>query len=686
MDSKSLEILEFPQIRRILAEFTSFSASAKLALTLQPLSDYERISLLLGQSAEGRRLLSLDPLLSAEGVLDVRETVKMAALGKVLEPQNLVEIRRTLGAMRGLRASVSRSSDKLPLLWTVVQGITELRGTEENIARCIDPTGGVMDSASPKLARVRQEARETRRELLRQLDDIMRTEGQELIQDHLIVERAGRYVIPVRFELRKQMRGIVHDVSNSGATAFIEPWATVELGNTLRELATEEQREIERILAELSAEVGRRAEEISRSIELAAELDLAMAKARYASRARATEPRLVDFSRREAASGEPGGVLRLVEARHPLLGKKPVPLSVEIGRDFSILVITGPNTGGKTVALKTIGLLSLMTQAGLPIPASEQTCIPVFDAVFADIGDEQSIEQTLSTFSWHMGNIVRIIGKATDRSLVLLDELGTSTDPGEGSALARAILSHFLVRGTMAVATTHHTDLKVFAHVTPGLQNASLDFDPVTFEPTYHLVVGVSGGSNALATALRLGLAPEIVADAKAMLAKGSQDLETLLANLREEQRKVEALRSDLEKQKDTAERQSVELANKLQQLAAEEQSFVQETHDSVVREAAELTREIRRAIADLRKERSKARIEQAGRDMAAIRQRLESELWAKGVQEPGGTGADTAGINVGDTVWLREANVRATVLSVSQKARQVEIQVGQARMKLGLD
>ena len=269
---------------------------------------------------------------------------------------------------------------------------------------------------------------------------------------------------------------------------------------------------------------------------------------------------------------------------------------------------------------------------------------------------------------------------------MLLDELGTSTDPGEGSALARAILSHFLVRGTMAVATTHHTDLKVFAHVTPGLQNASLDFDPVTFEPTYHLVVGVPGGSNALATALRLGLAPEIVADAKAMLAKGSQDLETLLANLREEQRKVEALRSDLEKQKDTAERQSVELANKLQQLAAEEQSFVQETHDSVVREAAELTREIRRAIADLRKERSKARIEQAGRDMAAIRQRLESELWAKGVQEPGGTGADTAGINVGDAVWLREANVRATVLSVSQKARQVEIQVGQARMKLGLD
>src|SRR3990172_1959574 len=259
-----------------------------------------------------------------------------------------------------------------------------------------------MDSASPKLARVRQEARETRRELLRQLDDIMRTEGQELIQDHLIVERAGRYVIPVRFELRKHMRGIVHDVSNTGATAFVEPWTTVELGNTLRELATEEKREIERILGNLSAEVGIHAEEISHSIDLVAKLDLALAKARYASKARATKPNLVTFNEQgNATSAESPGVLRLLEARHPLLAEKAIPLSVEIGRSFSILVITGPNTGGKTVALKTIGLLSLMAQAGMLIPASEESCIPIFDSVFADIGDEQSIEQTLSTFSWH---------------------------------------------------------------------------------------------------------------------------------------------------------------------------------------------------------------------------------------------------------------------------------------------
>jgi DNA mismatch repair protein MutS2 len=323
----------------------------------------------------------------------------------------------------------------------------------------------------------------------------------------------------------------------------------MELGNTVRELVNEEKREVERILRRLSAAVGGYQAELSLSIERVAELDLALAKARYARAVKACEPVLSDVNGSKNKDGEKA-VVKLVEARHPLLGEKAVPLSVEIGRDFSILVITGPNTGGKTVALKTIGLFSLMAQAGIPLPASSETWLPVFDGVFADIGDEQSIEQTLSSFSWHVGNIVRIIRNATPTSLVLLDELGTSTDPAEGSALARSVLLHFLNKGILAVATTHYGDLKAFAHTTSGVQNASFDFDPATLAPTYHLTVGIPGGSNALATATRLGIPPEIVDEARGILSRGALELESLLRDLMVEKQKTEETRALLEKEK----------------------------------------------------------------------------------------------------------------------------------------
>ncbi|MFC1865051.1 endonuclease MutS2, partial [Chloroflexota bacterium] len=528
MDDKSLEILEFPRIKEILAGFTSFQASHELALDLQPLSDYEQVSLLLKQSAEARYLLSLEPGFSIGGVIDIREAVKMAARGKILEPVSLVEIQQTLAAICQLRSSLGKLSQELPLLWNIAEGIVELHHLVKDIASCIAPSGELLDHASPKLAAVRQQLREARERLLERLEAIIRSpNGGKIIQEPIITEREGRYVLPVKIEFRKEIKGIVHDVSNTGATVFVEPWTIVEMGNTLRELVIEEVREIDRILGKLSAEVGTHEAEVSLSIALIAELDLALAKARYAKKARATEPVLTTFIENEKGNTEEqASVIRLVEARHPLLTEKAEPLSVEIGRNFSILMITGPNTGGKTVALKTIGLLSLMTQAGIPIPASAKSHIPVFDGVFADIGDEQSIEQTLSTFSWHMGNIIRVINSATERSLVLLDELGTNTDPAEGSALSRSILLHFLSRGTMAIATTHYSDLKMFAHTTPGLQNASLDFDPVTLIPTYHLTVGIPGGSNALATASRLGLPPKIIANARGMLSKGTQELE----------------------------------------------------------------------------------------------------------------------------------------------------------------
>jgi len=688
LDSKSLEMLGFGQICEIVAGFTSFSASRELALNLQPLYDYERIFLLLRQSAEARRLLSLEPSFSIGGAFDIREAVKMAARGKVLEPQGLLEIQQTLAAMCKLRGSIEKMSEEFPLLWNNASGIVELRQLEKDIASCLAPNGEVLDSASPRLAAVRRQRRQVRQQLLDRLKVTMESpRGHTVVQEPIITEREGRYVIPVRIEHRKEIKGIVHDVSNSGATVFVEPWVTVELGNTLRELVVEENHEIERILASLSAEVGTYEIEISQGVALTAELDLAVAKAKYARKARATEPVLTTFNKDGSnLEDEPAHVLRLVEARHPLLAEKAVPLSVEIGQDFSILVITGPNTGGKTVALKTIGLLSLMAQAGIPVPASAESRIPVFDDVFADIGDEQSIEKTLSTFSWHIGNIVRIIKSSTGRSLVLLDELGTSTDPAEGSALARSILLYFLSRGTMAVATTHFSDLKAFAHTTTGLQNASLDFDPVTLAPTYHLTTGIPGGSNAMATAARLGLSPDIVSRAREMLTKGSEEMEALLANLLEEKHGIEALRDDLKRKTDEAARRNIELENERRRLAEEERKTIQENRDSVVREAADLIKEIRQAASALRKEQSKQGIEQARQAAALAKERLKTEVWQPKAREIGDDTEDAGGITVGDMVRLREANLVATVLSISEETQQVEVQAGQVKLRLSIN
>ena len=687
MGDRDLELLEFHKIREILAGFASFSASRQLSLSVSPLADGEEVSLLLKQSTEARRLLSLSPDIHIGDVCDIRNVVKMAARGKVLEPQTLLEIQKTLESARRLRGNLMNLSDELPLLSSLAEGIVELAELEKDIGRCLGPTGELLDTASPRLASARHRMREVRQQLLTQLETIVRSpRRQKIIQEPIITEREGRFVIPVKVECRREIKGIVHDVSNTGATLFIEPWTTLDMGNELRELVMEEKHEIERILGTLSSEAGAHEGEISRNVELIAEIDLALAKARYAREVRATEPLIVAAGRDAEADGDgSSGVLRLLEARHPLLAHKAVPLSVEIGRDYSTMVITGPNTGGKTVALKTIGLLSLMAQAGLPIPARAESRIPLFDGVFADIGDEQSIEQTLSTFSWHVGNIVRIINSASGKSLVLLDELGTNTDPGEGSALARSILLHFLSQRTMTVATTHYTELKALAHTTDGLQNASLDVDPLTMAPTYHLTVGIPGGSNALATASRLGLPPEIILNARDMLTKGTQELETLLTHLMTEQKNVELLRRSLEKERDEAEQRNAELGNRLRQLEEEKRRIIKETRDQIVREAAELQGKVREAASELRKERSRERIEQAKKSLAEVQEQLSAEAWR--ATAVAGTHEEEAGpITAGDTVWLREAGLQATVLSVSEERGLVEVRIGRAKMTLSVD
>ncbi len=683
MDEKSLEMLEFPKIREILAGFASFSRSRELALQLRPGTDTGSILPGLGLSAEARHLLSIDPDCSVGDARDVRDSVRLAARGKVLEPEVLVEVRSTLSAGRLLRRTLAESADGLPLLWGLAQGIVELPRLEERIGECLTPKGEVTDTASNRLADLRYRLKERRQSLLDRLEGIIRSDGgRRFIQDAFIDERDGRYVLPVKVECQREIRGIVHDVSNTGATVFVEPMATVEMGNEMRHLAIEEQREVETILADLSSHVGAYEDDMCASVELMAEIDLALAKGRYASQVGAVEPSIGD-----SESGQDGRILRLVNARHPLLRGKAVPLSVEIGRDYSGLVITGPNTGGKTVALKTIGLLTLMAQSGLPIPASEGSCVPVFDGIYVDIGDEQSIERTLSTFSWHMSNIVRIVGTATGKSMVLLDEMGASTDPTEGAALARAILLHFVSRGTMVVATTHYSELKAFAHSTPGLQNASFDFDPVTLAPTYHLTVGVPGGSNALAVATRLGLPVELVKAARELLPKGARDVEELLSSLAAERQSVRDLRLSLESEAEKSRNERMEIHREKWLLQEGKQEAVRQVRDRVASEAAELQALIREAEAELKKQLSRERVQKARQALASVREQLRSEGWRISVGESSGGGlVSPEDLSVGDEVWLPEMETWATVLTLPDQERQLDVMIGQTRMRLSAD
>ncbi|MEJ2740141.1 MAG: endonuclease MutS2, partial [Dehalococcoidia bacterium] len=556
---------------------------------------------------------------------------------------------------------------------------------EKEIGRCITPSGEIAESASPKLAALRRQLKETRQRILDKLTAMGRSKQyKDLFQEPLVTEREGRYVVPVKAEYRKDVKGIVHDVSNTGATLFVEPWATVEMGNDLRQASIEEKQEIERILGSLSLMVGVKENAICRSIGLLAEIDLAAAKARYAEKARAIEPDLAVPD--GTAAGEKNGecaTLRLVGARHPLLKGTAIPLDVEIGSDFSVLIVTGPNTGGKTVALKTIGLLTLMVQAGMPVPVSEGSSMPVFDNVFADIGDQQSIEQTLSTFSWHVGNIVHIIRSSTRDSLVLLDELGISTDPGEGAALARSILLHFRQSGTMTVATTHYADLKAFAHVTPGMQNGSMDFDPVTLLPTYHLTVGVPGGSNALSIASRLGLSAEIIDVAREMMDKESLKMDDLLASLVGERDRYRALNEGLEKDKHALEDLKSQLEAEMKKVKEEERTLLRDTRDRLLEEAAELQREIHRADIELRKARKKESIEKGRKVLAGIEGRLAGEKWQvkHDRQGDGGDSGAMQPIVPGDTVRLVDRELEGVVLSMADEGRQLDIQIGNTRV-----
>jgi DNA mismatch repair protein MutS2 len=676
MHEKSLTTLEYPKIIDRLTAEAAFSASKELARALLPSDDADEVRRRQAFTAEARRLIELRPDAGVRGAKDIRRHAAAAERGVILSPSDLLDVLATLRASDYVSKLVRRLDGNFPLIRSLAEDLPVRPTLEGHIAESIGEEGNVLDSASPELRRLRVEIRSAQQRLQERLGSLV-NEFRGSLQEAIITTRAGRYVLPVRAEARGQVRGIVHDQSGSGATVFIEPLVIVEMNNRLRQLELDEQREVERILQELSDEAGRESPYLRLAVELLAEIDLQFAKARYASLTRASAPAV-----------NTAGRLRLRQARHPLLIGKIVPIDFWLGADpdgnpVRMVVITGPNTGGKTVALKTVGLFCLMAQAGLHIPVDDGSEVPVFSSVFADIGDEQSIEQSLSTFSSHLSRIVEILREATSDSLVLLDELGAGTDPTEGSALARAILSHLLERGVETVATTHYSELKVFAHETPGAVNASVEFNVETLSPTYRLSIGLPGRSNALAIAARLGLPEDIANEARGFVGNQGVEMESLLANLATERQaavderyQLSMERAEAEYQRREAERQRIE---------------VEEQRERILNDArTQARRELEQVQAELARVRSQARRKATEEQLTALRDRTRKleETTAPiptRIRRPELPPEERlAGpLEMGDTVFVRTMNQRGEVVGQPNGRGEVEVQIGALKVRV---
>ena len=690
MDSKTLLVLEFPKILARLADFCDFSASAELAHMLQPTPDIEEAVTRLAETSEARTLL-VGSDLTIGAAHDIREQVDLAAHGGVLDPKEMLDVQSTLMTMRDLHRFFDKHAEASPHLAEIGLRLPAPGGLIEAIARCIADNGEVADSASPKLYDLRRQVRVAHDRLMSRLQRYLTEPATaSKLQDAVITQRDGRYVIPLRAEFKGQVKAIVHDQSSTGATLFIEPLAVVELNNTYREAQIAERDEVRRVLAELSSQLGDLAGEIVPGVVALAELDLAFAKARYADEMHANEPLLLPMPRARHADHEgPGETpsIRLIHARHPLLDPETVvPISIDTQPGTFALVITGPNTGGKTVTLKTIGLLAVMAQSGLHIPAQSGSELPCFKAVYADIGDEQSIEQSLSTFSGHITNIVNILKRADRQTLVILDELGAGTDPQEGAALARAILSSLLAQGITTFVATHYPELKTFAHTTPGVVNASLEFNIQTLRPTYKLTIGLPGRSNALAIAQRLGLPLEIITAARAEVNPDDLRADKLIGDIHR-QRKIAFKESEkAERARSEARHLERDLEKRLENIEEERHKVLEQARAEGELEVELLKAQLKLLKADLKKARQPL---DALRGIEEKVEQIEEEVQKPVIRRhraaiSRGKPASRGPLQVGEKVLLRTLGTEGVISSIDGEA--AEIQAGPLRMRVKLD
>ena len=692
MNGKHLSTLELPKVLNRLSTYASFSAGEEQARVLTPVADVDEIRWRLEATTEARALLDAKPESTIGGAHDVRPLAEATQRGAVLPPPDLLDVRDTLVAARTLYRTLTRLKEQFPRLAGLANRIQPCPEVITEINRCLDERGDVRDDASPELARIRREVQIAHDRIQDKLQNIIQSSrNAPFLQEILITRREDRYVIPLKADFKGRIPGIVHDISASGATIFIEPLSVVDLNNAWRELQLEEQQEVNRILAHLSERIAECATEIEQTVEALADLDLAFAKAKYAEAINAAAPELVPIQPGDHDHSR--AVIRLIGARHPLLNPRSVvPIDVVLDDETQVVVITGPNTGGKTVSLKTIGLLTLMAQAGLHIPVEPQdhnghrSALSPFKAVYADIGDEQSIEQSLSTFSSHLTNIISFLDQADGNSLVLLDELGAGTDPAEGSALARALLDHFHSRGAMTFVATHYPELKSYAQLTSGVRNACVEFDPETLSPTYKLTIGLPGRSNAFAIAERLGLRREVVANAREMVSPDELRTEDMLADIHRLRIQTAQARDEANAARAEAGKLTHDLRERLGAIEQERNEILEQARERAATELEELQAEVRALRRRLQAAAAPLEAVSAIDEAAAS---LTDDL-ASTTPEPealrspaveASPGAPQRPIRPGDTVWVHPLNAKGQVLEIDDQ--EAEVQVGRARTRV---
>ena len=661
---KSIRTLELPAVLEVLAQKAVSEAARERCRKLYPSSDLDEVRRLLDETDAARTRLGLYGSPAFSGVKDVSAALTRADHGGMLNTRELLDIAGLLTASRRVSEYDRDRQGEATVLDHYFSALHTNKYLEDRIRGAILDEETIADTASPELADIRRKMRVAAtkgRQILQRI--ISSPSYAKVLQEALITQRDGRFVVPVKAECKGSLPGLVHDISSSGATLFIEPMAAVKANNELRELRAREKTEIERILAELSAECAAHREDISSDFDVLVRLDLIFAKAKLAYQLDAIAPELTDKQ------------LQLRRARHPLLPKDTaVPIDVSLGGEFDTLVITGPNTGGKTVTLKTIGLLAAMTQCGLHIPCADGSTMPVFDEIMADIGDEQSIEQSLSTFSAHMTNIVRILKDCDDRSLLLFDELGAGTDPAEGAALAIAIIERGRKCGALIAATTHYTELKVYATTQPGVMNASCEFDVDSLRPTYHLLIGIPGKSNAFAISERLGLPQEIINDARSRISTESASMEATIEKLEQVRQLMERDRAEAARQLREAEenrRKSERLQAELSVRLEKADEKARRDAERIIGDARRTADEVMRELDALRKmEKTDADHHRANDARAALRRKLnvaEDAAAAAAHPQPREKKVSVRPVRVGDTVQLRKmGDIKATVTAIS--------------------
>lgn len=683
MNPKALKTLEYNKIIDKLTEFAGSALAKEMCRNLQPSTDLYEIQALQKETSDALSRIYQKGAVSFRGVRDIRGSIKRLEIGAIIGINELLSICSLLDVCSKVKAYSrnDRDPDFEDSLEAMFQALQPLTPVSSEIRRCIASEEELNDDASPALFKIRRSMRQINDKVHAQLQTTVNGSARTYLQDAVVTMRNGRYCIPVKAEHRGQIPGMIHDQSSTGSTLFVEPMAVIKLNNDLRELELKEEKEIEMILATLSARCGEETEALRDDLDLLTKLDFIFARAQLSRSMNGTQP---DFN-------EEGRIL-IKKGRHPLLDKKKVvPIDIQLGKDFELLIITGPNTGGKTVSLKTVGLFTLMGQAGLHIPAFDHSELSVFHEVFADIGDEQSIEQSLSTFSAHMTNTVSILKEADDRSLVLFDELGAGTDPTEGAALAIAILSNLHRRGSRVMATTHYSELKVFALSTPGVENGCCEFDVETLRPTYRLLIGVPGKSNAFAISQKLGLSQDIIEEAKTHLTKQDEDFEDLLADLEQKRVTIEQERDQINSYK--------EEIRELKQRLESKQEKLDLSRDKILREANEQARNILQeakdyadttirnfqkygkaagvSAKDMEKERGKLR-----EKMSTVDKKLSAKNAAPKKSHKQLTAKD---LRIGDSIKVLSLNLKGTVSTLPDAKGNLFVQMGILRSQVNI-